>query len=163
MDSDNQFMEAALALARQAAENGEIPVGALVVRYGPRGPVAIGAGGNRRRCDADPTAHAEIVALRAAGTALGRWQLTDCDLFVTLEPCPMCAGALVNARIRRLVFGCRDPKAGAVETLYRITADPRLNHQVRVVEGIGAEEAAALLRAFFARRREATARATGAS
>ena len=153
-ESDIAFMRLALDLARQAAADGEIPVGAVVVHYGRAGPVVVGTGANQRQATADPTAHAEIVALRQAGAALHSWQLTDCDLFATLEPCPMCAGALVNARLRRLLFGCTDPKAGAVETLYKIATDSRLNHRLQVVGGVLAGEAAELLRSFFVRRRK---------
>jgi tRNA(adenine34) deaminase len=150
---DLEFMNRALDLARSAADLGEIPVGAIVVRHLPSGPMVVGEGFNRREKDHDPTAHAEIVALRRAGEKLGYWQLTDCDLYVTLEPCPMCAGALVNARIRRLIYGCSDPKAGAVQTLYQITGDSRLNHRVQVRGGIMAQQAAELLQKFFALRR----------
>lgn len=116
-------------------------------------PRIIGRGWNRREADADPSAHAEIVAMREAGRALGYWRLVDCTLYVTLEPCPMCAGAIVNSRLERVVYGARDPKAGAVDTLYRLCTDERLNHRVAVVPDVLAEEAAALLREFFAARR----------
>jgi tRNA(adenine34) deaminase len=108
---------------------------------------------NERETGNDPTAHAEIVALRRAAAALGGWRLTGAELFVTMEPCPMCAGALVNARLRRLVYGCDDPKAGAARTLYKLLDDPRLNHRVEVVPGVLAPDSAALLRAFFSRLR----------
>jgi tRNA(adenine34) deaminase len=113
----------------------------------------IGTGFNRREIDHDPTAHAEILALRQAGQAQEHWRLLDCTLVVTLEPCPMCAGAIVNARIPRLVYGCEDPKAGAVRTLYQICEDPRLNHRVQVTPNILAEECAQLLRDFFRQKR----------
>lgn len=143
-------MEVALEEARAAAAEGDVPVGAVLVDA--RG-VELARGRNRREVDADPTAHAEIVALRAAARARGEWRLVGTTLFVTLEPCAMCAGALVNARVARLVFGCPDPKAGAVETLFAIGRDPRLNHRLDVRSGVLAEEAAGLLRAFFAARR----------
>jgi len=147
-------MRQALALAAQAAVAGEIPVGAIVVHQPPgQEPRVIGQGFNRREQDHDPTAHAEIVAMRQAGVVLGHWRLLHCTLFVTLEPCPMCAGAMVNARLPRLVYGCTDPKAGAVATLYQLTTDARLNHRLEVVGGILADEAAALLKGFFAARR----------
>ncbi len=137
-------MELALDEARAAAAAGDVPVGAVVVR----GEEILGRGRNRRELDRDPTAHAELVALREAARALGHWRV-EATLFVTQEPCPMCAGAIVNARVRRLVYGCPNPKAGAVATLYQIPTDPRLNHRVEVVGGIRSEECAALLQAFF--------------
>ncbi|HVS71275.1 MAG TPA: nucleoside deaminase [Phycisphaerae bacterium] len=147
-------MDEALALAGQAAACGEIPVGALVVDFsGGAEGVLIGAGFNLREREADASAHAEIVAIRQAGKARGSWRLDGCTLYVTLEPCPMCAGAIVNGRLDRVVYGCADPKAGAVETLFRLCGDPRLNHRVEAVGGVRAEEAAELLRAFFAARR----------
>jgi tRNA(adenine34) deaminase len=142
---DSDFMRAALAEARAAARHGDVPVGAVVVAGGKE----IARGHNRREVDRDPVAHAEIVAIRRAAEALGSWRLEGCSLYVTLEPCAMCAGALVNARVERLVYGARDPKAGAVETLFRLADDPRLNHRVIVQGGILSEEAAALLTAFF--------------
>jgi tRNA(adenine34) deaminase len=151
---DLYYMRQAMALARRAGEEGEIPVGAIVVHH-PMGhePRIIGEGFNRREKDHDATAHAEIVAMRQAGAVLGQWRLLDCTLYVTLEPCPMCAGAMVNARIPRLVYGCTDPKAGAAGTLYQICTDPRLNHRLEVVSGILADEAAGILKGFFAKRR----------
>jgi tRNA(adenine34) deaminase len=143
---DAHYMRAALAEARQAAAHADVPVGAIVVDGQGN---EIGRGHNRREADGDPVAHAEVVAIRRAAHALGSWRLEGCSLFVTLEPCAMCAGALVNARVRRLVYGARDPKAGAVETLFRIADDPRLNHRVAVQGGVLAEEAAALLTSFF--------------
>ena len=140
-------MRAALAEAREAAEHADVPVGAIVVDAEGN---ELGRGHNRREADGDPVAHAEIVAIRAAALARGSWRLEGCTLFVTLEPCAMCAGALVNARVMRLVYGARDPKAGAVETLFRIADDPRLNHRVAVQGGVLADEAAALLTSFFA-------------
>lgn len=142
-------MRAALAAAQQAAGIGEVPVGAVLV---VRGEV-VAVAHNQRETKNDPTAHAEIVALRAAAAALDSWRLVDADLYVTMEPCPMCAGAIVNARVRRLVYGCDDPKAGAVRTLYRLLDDQRLNHRVEVVPGVLADESAALLKSFFSRLR----------
>ena len=154
-DDDVRWMKEALDLARAAAETGEIPVGAVIVHQPPNDPPRIiGRGFNRREAECDPSAHAEIVALRAAGRTLGLWRLLDCTMYVTLEPCPMCAGALVNTRLPRLVYGTRDPKAGAVDTLYQICTDPRLNHRVEVAGGVAAEEAAELLRNFFQKRRK---------
>jgi len=143
------FMRRALAAAEEAAGRGEVPVGAVVVV----GDEVVALAHNERETDNDPTAHAEIVALRRAAAALGSWRLVDADLYVTMEPCPMCAGALVNARIRRLYFGCDDPKAGAVRTLYTLLDDKRLNHRVEVVPGLLAAEGSALLRSFFSRLR----------
>jgi len=143
------YMRKALAAAEEAARLGEVPVGALVV---VRDEV-VAVAHNERETRNDPTAHAEIVALRRAAAVLGGWRLVDAELFVTMEPCPMCAGALVNARLRRLVYGCDDPKAGAARTLYRLLDDPRLNHRVEVAAGVLADESAALLRAFFSRLR----------
>lgn len=139
-------MALAIEQAELAASLGEIPIGAVVVHEGR----VVGAAHNRRELDQDPTAHAEIGALQAAAAALGSWRLLDTMLYVTLEPCAMCAGALVLARVSRLVFGCRDPKAGAVRTLYQICEDCRLNHRVEVVEGISAEQCSHLLTSFFA-------------
>lgn len=146
---DEGFMRRALAAAADAAGRGEVPVGAVVVV----GDDIVAVAHNERETASDPTAHAEVLALRRAAAALGSWRLCDADLYVTMEPCPMCAGALVNARIRRLYFGCDDPKAGAVRTLYTLLDDRRLNHRVDVVPGLLAGEAAALLRGFFANLR----------
>ena len=145
------FMREAIALAAGAAAAGEVPIGCVVV-HDPSERV-IGCGYNRRETDHDPTAHAEILAMRQAGRALGHWRLVDCTLVVTLEPCPMCAGAIVNARVPRLVYGCDDPKAGAVKTLYQLCQDERLNHRVEVTCGVLAEECAELLRDFFRAQR----------
>lgn len=147
--TDEALMQHALALAARAAAAGEVPVGAVVVREGE----ILGEGWNQREAGADPTAHAEILALRAAAARLGHWRLDGTTLCVTLEPCPMCAGALVNARVTRLVYGCADPKAGAVETLYRIGDDPRLNHRLQIRAGVLADECAAILARFFAELR----------
>lgn len=142
-------MEQALLEAELAASAGEVPVGAVVVRSG----VIVARGRNRREADADACAHAEIEALRRAGEATGSWRLTGTTLYVTLEPCPMCAGALVNARVDRVVYGCRDAKAGAVDTLFAIGRDPRLNHRFEVVSGVLEEPCREILRAFFQARR----------
>jgi tRNA(adenine34) deaminase len=150
VDSES-LMRNAIALAAHAASVGEVPIGCVVVDD-LTGRV-IGRGYNRRETDHDPTAHAEILALREAAQARGHWRLTDCTLVVTLEPCPMCAGAIVNARVPRLVYGCDDPKAGAVRTLYQICEDPKLNHRVAVTSGVLADECAELLRAFFRAQR----------
>ena len=147
------LMRLALDEANAAAEAGDVPIGAVIV-HDPTGEV-IGRGRNRREADEDPTAHAEIIALRDAARRLGHWRLLDCTLYVTLEPCPMCAGAIVAARVPRLVYGCDDPKAGAVRTLYKICEDERLNHCVEVTAGVCAEECAEVLRAFFRRQRAA--------
>jgi len=141
---------AALEVARTAASLGEVPVGAVV--FSPAGSVVASAH-NAREADHDPTAHAEVVALRRAGAALGSWQLIGCTLAVTLEPCTMCAGALVLARVSRLVFGAWDPKAGAVGSLWDVVRDRRLNHRPEVIAGVREDECAALLAEFFAARR----------
>jgi len=143
------FMRRALAAAEEAAGRGEVPVGAVVVL----GEEIVAVAHNERETASDPTAHAEVLALRRAAAALGSWRLTDADLYVTMEPCPMCAGALVNARVRRVTFGCDDPKAGAVRTLYTLLDDKRLNHRVEVVAGVLGAESSALLRGFFSRLR----------
>jgi tRNA(adenine34) deaminase len=148
-DRELTLMRRALEAAELAAGRGEVPVGAVVAI----GDQVIAVAHNERETGADPTAHAEILALRRAAAARGSWRLCDAELFVTMEPCPMCAGALVNARIKRLYFGCDDPKAGAVRTLYSLVDDPRLNHRVEVVPGVLAAEGAALLRNFFTRLR----------
>jgi len=147
--NDEAWMEIALEQARAAGAAGDVPVGAVVVIDG----TAIARGQNRREQDRDPTAHAEIVALREAATSLGMWRVEG-TLYVTQEPCPMCAGAIVNARVRRLVFGCTNPKAGAVATLYQLCSDPRLNHRVEVIAGVRAADCAAELSGFFTRLRK---------
>ena len=147
---DRRFMQQAVELARKALDTEDVPVGALVVHDGH----IIGRGYNQREKLRDPTAHAEMIAVTAAAEYLSQWRLDDCTLYVTLEPCTMCAGALVLARLRRLVYGAADPKAGACGSLYQITQDPRLNHRVETVAGVLAEPAAELLREFFRRRRE---------
>lgn len=151
MGDVQQWMSEAVSLARRAAELGEVPIGCVVV-HDPTGRV-VGRGYNRRETDHDPTAHAEILAMRQAGKALGHWRLVDCTLVVTLEPCPMCAGAIVNARVPRLVYGCDDPKAGAVRTLYQVCTDSRLNHRVEVTAGVMSDPCADLLRTFFKQQR----------
>ncbi|WP_428940869.1 tRNA adenosine(34) deaminase TadA [Fontivita pretiosa] len=141
------WMRQAIAEAERARAIDEVPIGCVIV-HEPTSRI-IGRGHNRRQIDRDPTAHAEILAIREASRALGDWRLLDCVLVVTLEPCPMCAGAIVNARIPKLIYGCDDPKAGAVRTLYQICEDQRLNHRVHVTSGVLADECAELLRAFF--------------
>jgi tRNA(adenine34) deaminase len=145
-------MQEAIAEAALALQEDEVPIGCVVLHAAT--DRIVGRGHNRRQHGGDPTAHAEIVALREAAAALGYWQLNDCTLAVTLEPCPMCAGAIVNARIGRLVYGCDDPKAGAVRTLYRICDDERLNHRVpEIAAGVLAGECARLLKGFFQTQR----------
>jgi tRNA(adenine34) deaminase len=147
---DRRYMQEAIELARRALESEDVPIGALVV-HGNR---VIGRGCNQREKLQDPTAHAEMLALTAAAEYIGHWRLEGCTMYVTLEPCPMCAGALVLARVARLVYGAPDEKAGACGSLYQITQDARLNHRVETVGGVLAEPAAELLRQFFQRRRE---------
>ncbi len=149
---DGRLMELALDEARRCLSWGDVPVGAVVARDGE----ALSAAGNQRERVGDPTAHAEILALRAAAKRLGLWRLDGCTVYVTLEPCAMCAGAMVLARIDRLVFGATDPKAGFAGSLGDLVREPRLNHRLEVVGGVGAEEASALLREFFAARRGGT-------
>ncbi len=144
---DLAAMTRALELARAAGAMGEVPIGATVYKLADG--VIIGEGANRRETDHDPTAHAEVLAIKQAAAASGGWRLDGYGLAVTLEPCPMCAGAIVNARIARLVFGAPDPKAGACGTLMRLTEDARLNHRVTPIAGLMADESAALLKAFF--------------
>ena len=139
-------MRAALAEAEQALAHGDVPVGAVAVREG----AIIGLGHNRKEVDADPTAHAEMIALQEAANTLGGWRLVGVTLYCTLEPCPMCAGAMVSARLPRLVYGAIDPKAGAAGSVVELLRDPRLNHQVAVTSGVLAEESQALIERFFA-------------
>ena len=146
---DLEAMQEALGEARLAAEAGEVPIGAVVVRGGE----IVARGQNRVLRDVDPTAHAEIVALRAAATAVGNYRLNGCTLFVTLEPCAMCAGAMIHARLERLVFAATDPKAGAAGSVLAVLNHERLNHQMLVEQGILAEESAEMLRNFFRERR----------
>ena len=149
MISDLEAMEAALSEARKAAEAGEVPIGAVVVQEG----AIIARGLNRVLRDNDPTAHAEIVALRVAAVALGNYRLNGCALYVTLEPCAMCAGAMIHARLDRLVYAAADPKAGAAGSVLSVLNHPRLNHQMQIEQGILAEASSELLRNFFRERR----------
>lgn len=148
-DVDETMMRRAIVEACTAEVHGDVPIAALVVRDG----AVIAQRHNERELTGDPTAHAEVLALRDASQVVGHWRLVDCTLYVTLEPCVMCAGALVNARIGRVVFGARDPKAGAVESLYTVCGDERLNHRPIVTGGVLADECGQPLREFFARRR----------
>ncbi len=153
--SDEVFMREALALARQAGVSGEVPVGAVVVKDG----AVVGRGYNRPVASRDPTAHAEVMALRGAAERIGNYRLADCILYVTLEPCAMCAGAIMNARISRLVYGAADPKSGACGSVVDLFAEIRLNYHTTVVGGVMAEEAAKLLQDFFSARRRASGHA----
>lgn len=146
-----ELMGLAIEQARLAESEGDVPIG-CVIWHEPTGQI-IGRGRNTREQGCDPVAHAEIVALQEAARTLGHWRVTDSILVVTLEPCPMCAGAIVNARVPKLVYGCDDPKAGAVRTLYQICDDPRLNHRAEILSGVRAEECADLLRNFFRKQR----------
>lgn len=146
---DELWMEEALRAAQRALEAGEVPVGAVVVCEGR----VVGRGWNRNITDFDPTAHAEVVALREAGAAVGNHRLADCDLFVTIEPCAMCAGAMVHARIRRLIYGADDPKAGAVRSVMQVLNHAQLNHRVEVRGGVLAGRSAEMLQTFFKNRR----------
>ncbi len=152
-ETDVAMMRRALELARGAAAMGEIPVGAVV--YETATGAVLGEGANLRHTRKDPAAHAELIAIRAAAARVGDWRLNHCTLVVTLEPCAMCAGLIVNARLGRVVFGCADPKAGACGSLYRLTEDARLNHRVEPIAGVLGEESAELLRGFFRERRRA--------
>ncbi|CAN5633195.1 tRNA adenosine(34) deaminase TadA [soil metagenome] len=146
-----QLIAEAIAQAEKARAIDEVPIG-CVIWHEPSGRI-IGRGHNRRIIDADPTAHAEIIAIREAAKSLGDWRLIDCTLAVTLEPCPMCAGAIINARIPRLIYGCDDPKAGAVRSLFNLCEDARLNHRVEVTAGVAAAHCASLLQDFFQAQR----------
>ncbi len=146
---DERWMYAALELADQAAALDDVPIGAVIVRDGQ----LLAGAHNRRLLDRDPTAHAEVLAIRAAAAAVGDWRLTGCTLYVTLEPCPMCAGAIVLARLDRVVYGAADPKAGSVDTLYHICSDDRLNHRLPVTGGVLADPCAQRLTDFFRRQR----------
>lgn len=143
-------MKIAINLANTAAEQNEVPVGAIIVCDGQ----VVAEAYNLKEKTQLPTSHAELRAIELAAQKLGRWRLTDCDLYVTLEPCAMCAGAIVQARLKRLIFGTRDPKAGAVKSLYEITTDPRLNHRVEVTEAVLANECSHVLSSFFKARRQ---------
>ncbi len=149
MESDAQYMDLALAEARKAEAAGEVPVGAVIVS----GRSVVGRGFNQPVSANDPTAHAEIVALREAARTLGNYRLTGVTMYCTVEPCMMCAGAMIHARIERLVFGTPDPKAGSAGSIYNVLTDPRLNHRVDVVTGVREDECASLIRDFFSRRR----------
>ena len=153
----DRFMQAALAEARKCLDWGDVPVGAVVVR----GDKVLSGAGNQRERLQDPTAHAEILALREAARQVGSWRLEGCTMYVSLEPCAMCAGALVLARVERLEYGAADPKAGFAGSVGDLVRNPRLNHRIDVVAGPGAAEAAELLREFFARRRPGTSSAPG--
>lgn len=145
MADDQDFMRLAIAEAQKAADIGEVPVGSVVVLDGQ----VVSRGFNRRETWQDPTAHAELIAMRRAAEKLGSWRLLDCTLYITLEPCPMCAGTIINARIPRVVYGARDAKAGAARSLYAMLEDPRLNHRVDVTENCLKHECAGLLTDFF--------------
>ena len=149
MSTDELWMEEALRAAQRALEAGEVPVGAIVVLDGK----VVARGWNQNIGTNDPTAHAEIAALRAAGAALGNYRLVDCDLFATIEPCTMCAGALVHARIKRLVYGADDPKAGAIRSVMQVANHPLLNHTMEVQSGVLAGRCAELVQTFFKNRR----------
>jgi len=148
-ETDQQMMQRAITLARDAAKRGEVPVGAVVYRDDH----IIAEAANNREQTSDPTGHAELIAISEAGRSLGTWRLNNCSLAVTLEPCPMCAGAMVNARLGRVLYGAIDSKAGAVTSLYTIASDQRLNHRVMVIGGVQAAKCRRLLQAFFAQRR----------
>jgi tRNA(adenine34) deaminase len=149
VDSDVKFMQEALAEARAAAAAGEVPIGAVLAHEGK----VIGRAGNRTIRDGDPTAHAEIIVLRQAARILGNYRLAGTTLYVTIEPCGMCAGAMIQARVLRLVYGADDPKGGAVRTCFQILSDARLNHQVEICSGVLAAECAEVIQSFFSERR----------
>lgn len=150
VDWDQIFMRQACNLAQQAASEDEVPVGAVIVHANR----VIGAGYNQRESLNDPTAHAEMIAITQAAAALESWRLEECTLYVTLEPCPMCAGAIVQARLPRVVYGAPDPKAGAVDSLFRLLDDPRLNHRSAVTAGVMADTCGAMLSEFFRAKRQ---------
>lgn len=149
IDADMVYMEMAIEQAIAASESNEVPIGAIITRHGR----VIAAAHNQREQLRDPTAHAEMIAITQAAESIGDWRLDGCSLFVTLEPCPMCAGAIVQSRISRVVFGALDPKAGAVASLFQLLGDARLNHRAEVVQGVLAERCGGLLSDFFARQR----------
>lgn len=149
VQDDHYWMERALALARKAESIGEVPIGAILVKDGK----IVGRGFNRRESLNDPTAHAETIAIRQASRKIDAWRLTDTTLYVTLEPCPMCMGAIILARIERVVFGCFDPKGGAAGSLYNLAGDPRFNHRVELTTGIMEKECSQILSAFFRKLR----------
>ncbi len=148
-ENDLVFMQAAIAQARAAENEGEVPIGAVIVRDGK----ILSTGNNRVLRDHDPSAHAEIIALRAAGKLLGNYRLDGCDLYTTLEPCAMCAGAIIHSRIHRLIYGADDPKAGACGSVLGVLNHPRLNHRLELISGVLADESCALLQNFFRARR----------
>jgi tRNA(adenine34) deaminase len=148
-EKDELWMEEALRAAQRSLDTGEVPVGAVVISEGK----IVGRGFNRNILDSDPTAHAEVVALRDAGASIGNHRLSDCEVFVTIEPCAMCAGAMVHARIRRLIYGADDPKAGAVQSVLHVLNHPALNHRIEVRSGVLAGRCADILREFFRSRR----------
>ena len=148
-ENDEKWMRQALLLAKQAQAEGEVPVGAVVLYQGQ----VVGMGRNRSRMDSDPSAHAEMVALREAGKALNNYRLEGCELFATIEPCAMCAGALIHARISRLIYGADDPKAGAVHSVMQVLNHPQLNHRMEIAGGVLAAECSQLLQSFFQSRR----------
>lgn len=149
MEADIQFMQEALAEARAAAAAGEVPIGAVIVHDGK----TLARSGNRTISDCDPTAHAEVIVLREAARLLGNYRLANTTLYITIEPCSMCSGAIIQARVPRLVYGADDPKGGAVRSCFEMLSHPRLNHQVEVTSGILADECAAVIQSFFAERR----------
>lgn len=149
IDWDQMFMRKAYGLAEQAMEEDEVPVGAIIAHDGK----VIGAGWNQREALSDPTAHAEMIAITQAASALSSWRLENCTMYVTLEPCPMCSGAILQSRMPRLVYGAPDPKSGAVDSLYRLLDDPRLNHRSEVTAGVMATECGAILSHFFQQKR----------
>jgi tRNA(adenine34) deaminase len=153
MSADERLMEVALEHAREAEGHGDVPIGAVIAR----GDQVLGSAGNERELRKDPTAHAEILAIRAAAEALGGWRLPDTAIYVTLEPCAMCAGAIVLARIPTVVYGAADPKAGAAGSVLDVLSEPALNHRPAVISGVLEEESTALLREFFASRRSGNA------
>ncbi len=153
MDNDEKFMQIAIASAREALALDEVPIGACLV---DAGGIVLAAGFNRTITDSDPTAHAEVLALRDAAAALGNYRLTGTTMYTTIEPCVMCAGALVNARIRRLVYGAADERFGAVETLFRLCDNDALNHRIEISSGVLADECRALMQDFFRQRRGRT-------
>ncbi len=149
IDWDQMYMRQALALAEQAYEEDEVPVGAIITR----GQRVVGAGWNQREALQDPTAHAEMIAITQAAASLSTWRLEQCTLYVTLEPCPMCAGAILQSRVHRVVYGATDPKAGAVDSLFRLLDDPRLNHRAEVTGGVLGDQCGLILSSFFQEKR----------
>lgn len=149
IDWDRMFMRQALVLAEQAYEEDEVPVGAIITR----GQRVVGAGWNQREALQDPTAHAEMIAITQAAASISSWRLEECTLYVTLEPCPMCAGAILQSRVHRVVYGATDPKAGAVDSLFRLLDDPRLNHRAEVTGGVLGDQCGLILSSFFQEKR----------